>query len=145
MIIRLELELNSIPIPHLVANEHGITIEFTRVYCFDRQHSEDSDGESFRDSSSDVSSDYEPERGSLPKTEISQLSLNYQQNLALQEGFSSDEGESARPQSSLSFEYLERNQPWGREPLTDKVCSWKSQCFLSHNLFYPNFTFYLFL
>ncbi|KAL4574500.1 hypothetical protein LXL04_021332 [Taraxacum kok-saghyz] len=89
-----------------------------------RRHCEDSDGESFRDSSSDVSSDYEPERGSshsLPKNEISQLSLNYQQNLALQEGFSSDESESARHQSSLVFEYLERNQPWGREPLTDKI------------------------
>lgn len=83
-----------------------------------RQHSEDSDIDSFRDSSSDASSDYD-----LPKGEIShrldQLSLNYQH--ALQEGFSSDEGESVRPQSCLSFEYLERNQPWGREPLTDKI------------------------
>ncbi|XP_023762811.1 uncharacterized protein LOC111911254 [Lactuca sativa] len=87
-----------------------------------RQHIEESDVESFRDSSSDVSSDYEqPERGSLPKNEISELSLNYQQNLALQEGFSSDDNESPTPQNRLSFEYLERNQPWGREPLTDKI------------------------
>lgn len=93
-----------------------------------RQHIEESDVESFRDSSSDVSSDYEqPERGSLPKNEISELSLNYQQNLALQEGFSSDDNESPTPQNRLSFEYLERNQPWGREPLTDKVCSHESQ------------------
>ncbi|XP_071687239.1 uncharacterized protein [Rutidosis leptorrhynchoides] len=69
-----------------------------------RQHSEDSDVDSYRDSSSDASSDYE-----LPKSDI-----NYQH--AFQ-----DEGESARLQSCLLFEYLERNQPWGREPLTDKI------------------------
>ncbi|KAL8241880.1 hypothetical protein R6Q59_012182 [Mikania micrantha] len=83
-----------------------------------RHHSEDSDVDSFRDSSSDVSSDFD-----LPKSELhqrfDQLSLNYQH--ALQEGFSSDEGESMRPQSCLSFEYLEHSQPWGREPLTDKI------------------------
>ncbi|MFS7959589.1 hypothetical protein Hanom_Chr08g00692871 [Helianthus anomalus] len=90
-----------------------------------RHHTEDSDVDSFRDSSSDVSSDYD-----LPKSEITQrldqLSLNYHH--ALQEGFSSDEGESARPQSCLSFEYLERNQPWGREPLTDKILD-LARCF----------------
>ncbi|KAJ0593983.1 hypothetical protein HanHA300_Chr03g0103521 [Helianthus annuus] len=81
-------------------------------------HIDDSDVDSFRDSSSDVSSDY-----NLPKSEIfqrlDQLSLNYQH--VLQEGFSSDEGESGRPQSCLSFEYLECNQPWGWEPLTGKI------------------------
>ncbi|GJY12454.1 hypothetical protein Tco_0381763 [Tanacetum coccineum] len=89
------------------------------------QHSEDSDADSFRDSSSDVSSDND-----LPKSEIShrldQLSLNYQH--ALQEGFSSDEGESTRPQGCLSFEYMEHNQPWGREPLTDKILD-LARCF----------------
>ncbi|KAD0618060.1 hypothetical protein E3N88_43975 [Mikania micrantha] len=83
-----------------------------------RQHTEDSDVDSFRDSSSDASSDFD-----LPKGEITQrfdqLSLNYKH--ALGEGFSSDEGEPARPRSCLSFEYFERNQPWGREPLTDKI------------------------
>ncbi|XP_076938357.1 uncharacterized protein LOC143606483 [Bidens hawaiensis] len=90
-----------------------------------RQHTEDSDVDSFRDSSSDVSSDFD-----IPKSEITQrldqLSLNYQN--AFQEGFSSDEGESARPQSCLTFEYLERNQPWGREPLTDKILD-LARCF----------------
>ncbi|KVI05385.1 uncharacterized protein LOC112525334 [Cynara cardunculus var. scolymus] len=94
-----------------------------------RQQSEDSDGESFRDSSSDVSSDYERENA---KSEIcsrlDQLSLNYQHVSSLQEGFSSDEGESGRPQSCLSFEYLERNQPWGREPLADKILD-LARCF----------------
>ncbi|PWA57228.1 NB-ARC domains-containing protein [Artemisia annua] len=94
-------------------------------HVYIRQHSEDSDADSFRDSSSDESSDND-----LPKSEIShrldQLSLNYQH--ALQEGFSSDEGESTRPQGCLSFEYMEHNQPWGREPLTDKILD-LARCF----------------
>nr|XP_043640254.1 uncharacterized protein LOC122611309 [Erigeron canadensis] len=100
-----------------------------------RRHIEDSDGDSFRDSSSEVSSDNEHERGSLhsprerqgnhhPNGRISwqmeQLSLNDQHHV-LQEGFSSDESDSASNQGCLLFEYLERNQPWGREPLTDKI------------------------
>ncbi|XP_076956013.1 uncharacterized protein LOC143631035 isoform X1 [Bidens hawaiensis] len=79
-----------------------------------RQDSDDSDVDSFRDSSSDVSSDFDQ-----LSQRLDQLSLNYQH--ALQEGFSSDDGESMKPQSCLSFEYLERSQPWGREPLTDKI------------------------
>lgn len=43
------------------------------------------------------------------------------QHVALQEGFSSDEGESGSAQACLLFEYLERDQPYGREPLSDKV------------------------
>ncbi|KAK9060025.1 hypothetical protein SSX86_020729 [Deinandra increscens subsp. villosa] len=90
-----------------------------------RQQSEDSDVDSFKDSSSDVSSDFD-----LPKSELSQrfdqLSLNYHH--VLQEGFSSDEGESMKPQSCLSFEYLEHSQPWGREPLTDKILD-LARCF----------------
>ncbi|CAH1431342.1 unnamed protein product [Lactuca virosa] len=39
----------------------------------------------------------------------------------IEESFSSDDNESPTPQNCLSFEYLERNQPWGREPLTDKI------------------------
>ncbi|MFS7975090.1 hypothetical protein Hanom_Chr10g00876371 [Helianthus anomalus] len=88
------------------------------VSCCDRHHTEDSDVDSFRDSSSDVSSGYD-----LPKTKVyqrlDQFSLNYQH--VLQEGFSSDEDESGKSQSCLSFEYLEHNQPWGQEPLTDKI------------------------
>ncbi|PWA41651.1 hypothetical protein CTI12_AA524380 [Artemisia annua] len=101
-----------------------------------RQPTEYSDGDSFKDSSSDVSSDYdEHDRCSLhysrekqdnhhPNGEISrridQLSLNDQHHV-LQEGFSSDDGDSISTQGCLLFEYLERNQPWGREPLTDKI------------------------
>lgn len=101
-----------------------------------RQPTEYSDGDSFKDSSSDVSSDYdEHDRCSLHYSRekqdnhhlngeisrrIDQLSLNDQHHV-LQEGFSSDDGDSISTQGCLLFEYLERNQPWGREPLTDKV------------------------
>ena len=41
--------------------------------------------------------------------------------ISVQEDFSSDEGESRNPRSCLIFEYLERDPPYGREPLADKV------------------------
>ncbi|KAI3729438.1 hypothetical protein L6452_18096 [Arctium lappa] len=96
-----------------------------------RQPDEDSD-DSFRDSSSDASSDYEHGRGNHhPKSVISrqmdQLSLNDQHHV-LQEGFSSDDSDSVSNQGCLLFEYLERNQPWGREPLTDKILD-LARCF----------------
>lgn len=76
-----------------------------------------------------MSSDYEHERGTLqsnhhPNNDIArrmdQLSMNDQHHV-LQEGFSSDDSDSVSTHGCLLFEYLERNQPWGREPLTDKV------------------------
>ncbi|XP_031113119.1 uncharacterized protein LOC116016831 [Ipomoea triloba] len=100
-----------------------------------RRPGEDSDGDSFRDSSSDGSSDSEQDRGCLnysreqqnhycPTREnsfrISRLTLR-DENTALQEGFSSDEGESACSQRYLRFEYFERSPPHGREPLADKI------------------------
>ncbi|KAI3717528.1 hypothetical protein L1987_69210 [Smallanthus sonchifolius] len=94
-----------------------------------RQPAVDSDSESYRDSYSDASSDYEHERGSLhsnrhPGNEMcrrmNQLSVNDQHHV-LQEGFSSDDSDSVSTEGCLLFEYMERNQPWGREPLADKI------------------------
>jgi hypothetical protein len=98
-----------------------------------RRRGEDSDNE-FRDSSSDGSSDCEPERGlkhireqrnhhhltSEIPLRMDRLSLR-DQHVALHEDFSSDEGESMNSQGSLLFEYLERDLPYSREPLADKV------------------------
>lgn len=43
--------------------------------------------------------------------------------IAAQEGFSSsDESDSANSHGSLIFEYLEKDPPYSREPLADKVC-----------------------
>lgn len=92
---------------------------------YDRRQGEDSDGDSFRDSSSDGSSDCEHERGdssySRGKNYYHRTSGEPLQHTALQEGFSSDEGESGNSLGSLLFEYLERDPPFSREPLADKV------------------------
>ncbi|KAJ0813295.1 hypothetical protein HanPSC8_Chr17g0771771 [Helianthus annuus] len=88
----------------------------------------DSESDSFGDSSSDASSDYgherEKESSYLSDSEMcrrmNQLSMNDQHHV-LQEGFSSDDGVSVSSEGCLLFEYMERNQPWGREPLADKI------------------------
>lgn len=120
-------------------------IQLVRYCCYvylmflfwDRRPGEDSDGD-FRDSSSDGSSDCEQDRGCMSflrdqhptgdvASRMAHLSLQHQQN-ALQEGFSSDEGEPGSSQGCLLFEYLERDPPFGREPLASKVshCFWVS-------------------
>ncbi|RYQ93633.1 hypothetical protein Ahy_B09g099891 [Arachis hypogaea] len=94
---------------------------------------EDSDSD-FRDSSSEGSSDCEPERGlnylreqrnhpHLPdeiNRQMGGLSLRDHHTLR-HDGFSSDEGESVNSQGYLLFEYLERDPPYSREPLSDKI------------------------
>lgn len=103
------------------------------ILSCDRRPDEDSDSD-FRDSSSDGSSDCEPERRLKYMQEqpghnnllsdvcrrIDRLSLR-DNPISLQEDFSSDEGESGNSQACLIFEYLERDPPYGREPLADKV------------------------
>ncbi|XP_054823250.1 uncharacterized protein LOC129321500, partial [Prosopis cineraria] len=98
-----------------------------------RQPGEDSDTD-FRDSSSDGSSDGEPERGlkclrdqrnlQHPSDEVShqmdRLSLRDHLDVP-QDGFSSDEGEAVNSRGHLIFEYLERDPPYSREPLADKI------------------------
>ncbi|KAJ0037722.1 hypothetical protein Pint_22098 [Pistacia integerrima] len=95
-----------------------------------RRLGEDSDSD-FRDSSSDGSSDCEPERGMKysreqwshhcreNKIRMDRLSLRDQHSV--QEDFSSDEGESTNSQGCLLFEYLERDAPYSREPLANKA------------------------
>ncbi|KAM3692982.1 hypothetical protein ACJW31_08G130500 [Castanea mollissima] len=98
-----------------------------------RRRGEDSDNE-YRDSSSDGSSDCELERGLKYTREqrnhhhlsseiplrIDRLSLR-DQHVALHEDFSSDESESVNSQGHLLFTYLERDLPYSREPLADKI------------------------
>ncbi|KAG8382855.1 hypothetical protein BUALT_Bualt05G0122600 [Buddleja alternifolia] len=99
-----------------------------------RRLGEESDVDYLRDSSSEGSSDSEQDRGSLS---YSMEQLNYlqtsdgslgvdklslrDQHMAFQEGFSSDEGESGSSQGCLLFEYLERDPPYCREPLANKI------------------------
>ncbi|XP_059655480.1 uncharacterized protein LOC132302590 [Cornus florida] len=100
-----------------------------------RRLGEDSDSDYFRDSSSDGSSDCEHERGFLNYSSKQQNQYNLtneiplrmdrmslrDQHVALQGGSSSDEGESRNPRGQLLFEYLERDPPFSREPLADKI------------------------
>ncbi|KAF7819905.1 uncharacterized protein G2W53_025360 [Senna tora] len=95
---------------------------------------EDSDGDYYRDSSSDGSSDFEiGKRTELSaaqrsrqylKSDVSfrtsRLSL-HDKNNAVQEGFSSDDSETGNPQDFLLFEYFEQDPPYSREPLADKI------------------------
>ncbi|CAK7326631.1 unnamed protein product [Dovyalis caffra] len=113
----------------------GIQIyaDSTKMPPKSRRLGEDSDSD-FRDSSSDGSSDYEHERGLKCSREqwnhhhltndfplrMDRLSLR-DQHIAHQEDFSSDEGESMNCQGCLLFEYLERDAPYSREPLADKI------------------------
>ncbi|EXC25170.1 hypothetical protein L484_013258 [Morus notabilis] len=99
-----------------------------------RQTSEDSDGDYYKDSSSDGSSDYEIVKGMKFSGEqrnlhqltnqtsfrMGRLSLHDEQS-ASQEGFSSDDGEAQNSQGVLLYEYLERDPPYSREPLADKA------------------------
>ncbi|KAJ1390534.1 hypothetical protein SESBI_37435 [Sesbania bispinosa] len=115
--------------------QHCIVLRF--VYnsniLFDRQLGEDSDSD-FRDSSSDGSSDCEPERGfkclgehrnllhlsdEVPHC-MGRLSLRDHPTVP-QDGFSSDDGEPVNSQGNLLFEYLEQDPPYSREPLADKI------------------------
>lgn len=100
-----------------------------------RQFGEDSDSD-LRDSSSDASSDCEAasarglkctrEQRNLPhpSEEVPQrmggLSLRDHHSLP-EDDFSSDDGESVNSQGYLIFEYLERDPPYSREPLADKI------------------------
>lgn len=99
-----------------------------------RQASEDSDGDFYRDSSSDASSDYEIEKGvkfsgeqrlhnlaSEASYRMGRLSMHEEHSTALQEAFLSDDGEAQNTQGVLLFEYLERDPPFSREPLADKA------------------------
>ncbi|WCJ24474.1 hypothetical protein M5689_006433 [Euphorbia peplus] len=98
-----------------------------------RRPCEDSDSD-FRDSSSDGSSDYEPERGLKALREqwnhhlangvplrMDRLSLRDQQIANMEDSSSSDDGESINSKGCLLFEYLERDPPYSREPLADKI------------------------
>ncbi|KAI4347207.1 hypothetical protein L6164_008040 [Bauhinia variegata] len=99
-----------------------------------RYAGEDSDGDNYRDSSSDGSSDYEFQKRAQLSTaqrscrcltsdfsyRMSRLSVHDKQN-AIQQGFSSDDSETGNSQDLLLFEYFERDTPYSREPLADKI------------------------
>lgn len=98
-----------------------------------RRPGEYSDAESSREISSNGSSDCEAERGANdalnePWSKLNLTgadSLSYKRHSLRKEpivaAFSSGEHEITNPPGLLTFEYLERDPPFGREPLADKV------------------------
>lgn len=108
--------------------------ESTESAAKSRQSAEDSDGEYYRDSSSDGSSDYEVEKGSKfsrvrqgryhltydDPSRIGSLSIS-DENSTMQEGFSSDDSEVGSSRGHMLFQYLEQDTPYSREPLADKI------------------------
>ncbi|KAL5187933.1 hypothetical protein HKD37_05G013518 [Glycine soja] len=97
-----------------------------------RYTGEDSDGDYYRDSCSEGSSDYEygkrtefmTQRSSQYLTGGISLQMNtlsmHDKHSTVQEGFSSDDSETGNPQDLL-FEYFEQDPPYSREPLADKA------------------------
>ncbi|CAN6469960.1 unnamed protein product [Victoria cruziana] len=96
---------------------------------------EDSDGDCYRDSSSDGSSDCEFERGvNYSKEQRNQhhpimgASMRMERlsarpkNIVFREELSSDDSDGGNSQTScLLFEFLEQDPPYSREPLADKI------------------------
>ncbi|KAK4750806.1 hypothetical protein SAY87_004288 [Trapa incisa] len=89
--------------------------------------SEDSDSDYYKDSSSDGSSDdYIEREAKFAHSEdgisfrIGGLSVSTDQSSG-QEGFSSDDSEAGNSRGRLLFEYFERDPPYIREPLADKI------------------------
>ncbi|XP_022945838.1 uncharacterized protein LOC111449961 isoform X1 [Cucurbita moschata] len=111
----------------------GIQLYGTESSTKPRQWGEETDSD-YRDSSSDGSSDSETKRrikhcrepphhndpSITAPLRMDRLSLR-DQHLGHLEDCSSDEAESCNSQGCLLFEYLERDQPYSREPLADKI------------------------
>lgn len=72
-------------------------------------------GDGSDDSSSDVSTDSDSERVTARMDHVSLRDQHLEDS-------SSDDGERLGSQGRLMFEYLERDLPYIREPLADKVC-----------------------
>ncbi|XP_031110663.1 uncharacterized protein LOC116014846 [Ipomoea triloba] len=102
-----------------------------------RRPGEESDGDSYRETSSDDGSEYVAGRGanSIKGKQNQQNLMNATANgfnkLSLRnDGFMeslADENETSNPPGLLIFEFLEQNPPQNRQPLTDKISSLASQ------------------
>ncbi|XP_022878478.1 uncharacterized protein LOC111396310 isoform X2 [Olea europaea var. sylvestris] len=127
--VRLIMNDSDLVVQYYVPYLSGIQlyVDPSRSMENSRRLGEESDGDYFRDSSS------EQDRCSFNHS-IGQRSYHHQtsnnacrvyplsmRDQAYQESFSSDESDSGSSQSRLLFEYLEQDQPC-REPLADKIC-----------------------
>ncbi|CAN6468566.1 unnamed protein product [Victoria cruziana] len=101
-----------------------------------RRPGEESDRESYRDTSSDASSDLDygkslksSNNGAWSWNSSSEINMRRmdreyarEKSSISQEGFSSDDGDSSNNSCDcLIFEFFEQNPPYNRQPLTDKI------------------------
>ncbi|KAM7279796.1 hypothetical protein ACFE04_006930 [Oxalis oulophora] len=92
-----------------------------------RRIGEDSDGDSFRDSSSDGSSDYEFDKNRTYSKKLRGFHnltdelTNETDDMSLSNDENSDDSETGNARGCLLFEYLEYDPPYSREPLANKV------------------------
>ncbi|KAI4364471.1 hypothetical protein MLD38_020559 [Melastoma candidum] len=104
-----------------------------------RRPGEDSDTESSRETSSDGSTEFKMVRGVNGSMQRNR-NYNNGENVAVVQNFnglslkdnipsdsSCDEAEESNPPGHLIFEYLERDQPYSREPLADKIAALASK------------------
>lgn len=80
-----------------------------------RRPGEESDGEPYMDTSSEGSSESEADQ---LRERMAALGTTSSMG---QEGFLSDDSDACNPAILPVFEYLERDPPYGREPLADKA------------------------
>ncbi|XP_031490599.1 uncharacterized protein LOC116257763 [Nymphaea colorata] len=120
-------------VPYLSAVQ--IYADSSRTTMRQGRQGEDSDGDCYRDSSSDGSSDYEFERGFTHSKEqqdqhhsVMEATIRMERlsarpkNLVFQEELSSDDSDGGNSQTPcLIFEFLEQDPPYSREPLADKI------------------------
>lgn len=116
---------------YLLVNHSCFIILFSCVSSY-RRPGDESDAESSRETSSDGSSDCGAERGingivdnAWSRQNIADVNGNGWNRVLPREkpltGSSSDESEICNPRGQLVFQYLEHDQPFGREPLADKA------------------------
>ncbi|XP_060197591.1 uncharacterized protein LOC132626661 [Lycium barbarum] len=108
-------------------------IDPSRPSIKQRRPGEDSDGDSLKETSSDDSSEYgagdsrvaNKVHGSRNQQNIIGSTIDGMKHLSLKKDpfaeSSGDENEMGNSPGLLVFEYFERNQPYGREPLADKI------------------------
>ncbi|WOL15814.1 hypothetical protein Cni_G24595 [Canna indica] len=100
-------------VPYLSAIQ--IYVDNSRSTLRSRQHGEDSDGDHYLDTSSDSSFESEVDR---IQERLASLETN---NHNPQDAFVGDNGNACTPATLPVFEFLERDSPYGREPLADKI------------------------
>lgn len=108
------------------------------IYFFlpcDRTFGEEGDVDSFKDSSSDGSIEWEA-GGKINGDRQSRNLLSMRERLLM-----IDEGKIRNPPGLLMFEYFEQNPPYSREPLADKASPlwlWETNNYISDLLCFSN-------